>query len=52
MVELTLVQALAFLPAGLALNLAPGPDMAFCLGQGLRGGARPAWRRSGPSSTG
>lgn len=29
---------LAFLPAALALNLTPGPDMAFCLGQGLRSG--------------
>jgi len=32
----------AFLPAALALNLTPGADMMFCLGQGLRGGARPA----------
>ena len=29
---------LAFLPAALALNLTPGADMMFCLGQGLRGG--------------
>lgn len=29
---------LAFAPAGLALNLTPGADMMFCLGQGLRGG--------------
>lgn len=29
---------LAFVPAGLALNLTPGPDMMFCLGQGLRSG--------------
>ena len=43
---ISLGQALAFLPAGLALNLAPGPDMAFCLGQGLRGGPRPAWAAS------
>ena len=43
---------LAFLPAALALNLAPGPDMAFCLGQGLRGGARPAWAASAGVSTG
>ena len=43
---IALGQALAFLPAGLALNLAPGPDMAFCLGQGLRGGPRPAWAAS------
>ncbi len=32
----------AFVPAALALNLTPGADMMFCLGQGLRGGARPA----------
>lgn len=32
---------LAFIPAGLALNLTPGADMMFCLGQGLRSG-RPA----------
>ena len=29
---------LAFLPAALALNLTPGADMLFCLGQGLRSG--------------
>ena len=29
---------LAFIPAGLALNLTPGADMMFCLGQGLRSG--------------
>ena len=33
---------LAFLPAALALNLTPGADMMFCLGQGLRAGPRPA----------
>ena len=33
---------LAFIPAALALNLTPGADMMFCLGQGLRGGARAA----------
>lgn len=32
----------AFVPAALALNLTPGADMMFCLGQGLRGGMRPA----------
>ena len=32
---------LAFIPAGLALNLTPGADMMFCLGQGLKSG-RPA----------
>jgi threonine/homoserine/homoserine lactone efflux protein len=31
---------LAFAPAALALNLTPGADMMFCLGQGLKGGAR------------
>ena len=31
----------AFL-SGLALNLTPGADMMFCLGQGLRGGPRAA----------
>lgn len=36
---LTLV---AFIPAGLALNLTPGADMMFCLGQGLRSGRRAA----------
>ena len=33
---------LAFLPAVLALNLTPGADMMFCLGQGLRHGSRAA----------
>lgn len=33
---------LAFFPAALALNLTPGADMMFCLGQGLRGGSRAA----------
>ena len=33
---------LAFVPAGLALNLTPGADMMFCLGQGLRSGPGPA----------
>lgn len=32
----------AFVPAALALNLTPGADMMFCLGQGLRGGPRAA----------
>jgi len=36
------VLLLAFVPAGLALNLTPGADMAFCLGQGLRSGPRAA----------
>lgn len=29
-----------FIPAALALNLTPGPDMLFCLSQGVRSGAR------------
>ena len=33
---------LAFVPAALALNLTPGADMMFCLGQGLRSGPRAA----------
>lgn len=33
---------LAFIPAALALNLTPGADMMFCLGQGLRSGHRSA----------
>ncbi len=33
---------LAFLPFALALNLTPGPDMLFCLGQGLAAGPRAA----------
>lgn len=33
---------LAFIPAGLALNLTPGADMMFCLGQGLKSGRRSA----------
>lgn len=33
---------LAFVPAGLALNLTPGADMMFCLGQGLKAGPRAA----------
>jgi threonine/homoserine/homoserine lactone efflux protein len=33
---------LAFIPAGLALNLTPGADMMICLGQGLKSGRRAA----------
>ncbi|MWD26672.1 LysE family transporter [Aquicoccus sp. SCR17] len=33
---------LAFVPAALALNVTPGADMMFCLGQGLRSGPRQA----------
>ncbi len=31
---------LLFVPAALALNLTPGNDMLFCLGQGVRAGPR------------
>lgn len=37
---------LTFVPAALALNLTPGADMVFCLGQGVRGGRRSAWLAS------
>lgn len=40
------VVLLAFLPAGLALNLTPGADMLFCIGQGMRRGPRAAWAAS------
>ncbi|WP_299624944.1 LysE family translocator [uncultured Tateyamaria sp.] len=40
------VMLLAFVPAGLALNLTPGADMMLCLGQGLRSGPRAAWAAS------
>jgi len=40
------ITLLTFLPAALALNLTPGADMMFCLGQGLRGGPRAAWAAS------
>lgn len=43
---------LAFIPASLALNLTPGADMLFCIGQGLRGGARPAFAASAGISLG
>jgi len=33
---------LAYVPMALALNLTPGADMMFCLGQGLRSGPRAA----------
>lgn len=36
------VTLLTFIPAALALNLTPGADMMFCLGQGLRGGPKAA----------
>lgn len=43
---------LAFIPAGLALNLTPGADMMFCLGLGLRSGPRAAMAASAGISTG
>jgi threonine/homoserine/homoserine lactone efflux protein len=43
---------LAFVPAALALNLTPGPDMMFCLGQGLRGGAKAAVAAAGGVTAG
>lgn len=46
------VMLLAFLPAGLALNLTPGADMMFCLGQGLRSGPHAAWAASAGISLG
>ena len=42
-----LLVLLAFIPAALALNLTPGADMMFCLGQGLRSGPGPAIAASG-----
>lgn len=46
------VVLLAFVPAALALNLTPGADMMFCLGQGLRHGPRAAWAASAGISAG
>lgn len=43
---------LAFIPAALALNLTPGADMMFCLGQGLRSGPRAAVAASAGISLG
>lgn len=43
---------LAFLPASLALNITPGPDMLFCMAQGLRGGPRCAWAASAGVASG
>lgn len=42
MLPIDTLTLLSFIPAGLALNLTPGADMMFCLGQGLRGGPRAA----------
>ncbi|QUJ75592.1 LysE family translocator [Sulfitobacter albidus] len=46
------VVLLAFIPAALALNATPGPDMMLCLAQGLHNGRRAAWRASAGVSTG
>ncbi|MDX1781573.1 MAG: LysE family translocator [Thalassovita sp.] len=43
---------LAFIPAALALNLTPGADMMFCLGQGVRSGPKAAVAASAGISTG
>ena len=42
----------AFVPAALALNLTPGADMLFCLGQGLRSGPQAAVAASAGISLG
>lgn len=42
----------AFVPAALALNLTPGADMLFCIGQGVRSGPRAAWAASAGVATG
>lgn len=42
MLPVDFLTLLAFIPAGLALNLTPGADMMFCLGQGLKSGRRAA----------
>lgn len=46
------VALLAFVPAALALNLTPGADMLFCMGQGLRSGPRAAVAASAGISAG
>ncbi|KIC37957.1 LysE family translocator [Leisingera sp. ANG-M7] len=46
------VTLLAFVPAALALNLTPGADMMFCLGQGLRSGRAAAVAASAGISAG
>jgi threonine/homoserine/homoserine lactone efflux protein len=46
------VTLLAFVPAALALNLTPGADMMFCLGQGLRAGRGSALAASAGISAG
>lgn len=46
------VVLLAFVPAALALNFTPGPDMMLCLAQGMRSGRTAAWAASAGVSTG
>ncbi|WP_264211020.1 LysE family translocator [Leisingera thetidis] len=46
------VSLLGFIPAALALNLTPGADMMFCLGQGLRAGRGAAVAASAGISAG
>lgn len=43
---------LAFVPAALALNVTPGPDMMLCLAQGMRSGRTAAWSASAGVSAG
>ncbi len=43
---------LAFLPAAAVLLVTPGPDMLFCLGQGLKGGPRAALAADAGVATG
>ncbi len=45
-------ELLIFIPAALALNLTPGSDMLFCLGQGLRSGPKAGVAASLGISTG
>lgn len=47
-----LVVLLAFVPAALALNVTPGPDMMLCLAQGMHSGRRAAWAASAGVSAG
>lgn len=42
----------AFVPAALALNFTPGPDMMLCLAQGMHAGRRAAWAASAGVSAG
>ena len=43
MFEYSLLHWSTFFAAAVALNLAPGPDIAFILGQTVRGGRRAGW---------